>query len=554
MDMMEEFKQKFIEEADELITNLESSLLVLEKNPHEKEHIEQVFRVMHTLKGNGGMFGFNKISEFTHNLESIYDLVRNGQMEITGELLDTTLLSVDHLKVLLKQGDNIDNETLRTHKAFTRRIEEIINKKTQLQEVKPGYPPKDTNGVTSLPFENNQNSHSTYYISFRPNPYIFNNGTNPLYLLDEIHSLGQTLVMAHLDNIPPLNEFDYSKCYIWWEIFVSTEEDQSTLADIFIFVEDDSTINIQKISEGNLFEENIFNNYLEKLKRNNRIADLKELHNLINHYESERLVPFTAAPEIVVENQNIPYNEPSVVDFLPIETARYTKPETTISSIRVASDKVDTLMNLVSEMVTVQARMSLLAEKSNNPELINIAETMQKLSKQLRDNAFSISLIPIGSILTRFQRLVRDLSNDLKKKVNFIIEGEDTELDKNIIERLSDPLMHIIRNSLDHGIELPEKRKKAGKPEEGTLYFRAYHSGSNVHVEISDDGAGINTSRVLEKARLKGLITDNDQLTNKQIFNLIFSPGFSISQFFIITCFEQKSKDRKVLLTKFGGK
>jgi len=531
MDMMEEFKQKFIEEADELITNLESSLLVLEKSPHEKEHIEQVFRVMHTLKGNGGMFGFNKISEFTHNLESIYDLVRNGKMAITTDLLDTTLLSVDHLKILLKKGDNLDAKTLQAQNEFTRKIEQIISNKSGNQLVTQENLNNPNVVATGENFGVSTSNISTYYISFRPNPDIFNNGTNPLYLLDEIHGMGTTSVIAHFDSVPLLDEFNYSTCYAWWEVFVTTEETKSTLADVFIFVEDDSTIDIQKIADANLFEESVFVDYIENLKKANKIVDLKELQTLINEYEIEHAEQLTPLKEI--ENRIPEINEVVVENITPEEiipeetNQTKNRSENTISSIRVSSDKVDTLMNLVSEMVTVQARMSLLAEKSNNPELINISETMQKLSKQLRDNAFSISLIPIGSILTRFQRLVRDLSNELKKKVNFVIEGEDTELDKNIIERLSDPLMHIIRNSLDHGIESHERRIKDSKPEVGTIHFRAYHSGSNVHVEISDDGAGISKARVLEKARMKGLISDSDHLSEKEIFNLIFSPGFS---------------------------
>jgi two-component system chemotaxis sensor kinase CheA len=531
MDMMEEFKQKFIEEADELITNLESSLLVLEKNPHEKEHIEQVFRVMHTLKGNGGMFGFNKISEFTHDLESIYDLVRTGRMEISRELLDTTLQSVDHLKVLLRDGDDLDSDTLKIHKTYTGKIGQIISKKLKSPGESQEINQKATPNVLSGQTDATQKITSTYYISFRPNPYIFNNGTNPLYLIDEIHGLGTTSVIAHSDNVPDLVSFEFSRCYTWWEIFVSTEEDKSTIADVFIFVEDDSNIDIQRISESNLFEENILTDYLEKLRSCNGIVDLKELHNLINAHEFEQLDQIPQLPEMVGDKEIPVANVLPAEEMIPPEVSQpKNKAETTISSIRVSSDKVDTLMNLVSEMVTVQARMSLLAEKSTNPEFVNIAENLHKLSKQLRDNAFSISLIPIGSILTRFQRLVRDLSNDLKKKVNFIIEGEETELDKNIIERLSDPLMHIIRNSLDHGIELPEIRVKEGKQEEATLHFKAYHSGSNVHVEIIDDGAGINTARVLEKARQQGLISDSDHLTDKQIYSLIFTPGFSTAK------------------------
>jgi len=200
------------------------------------------------------------------------------------------------------------------------------------------------------------------------------------------------------------------------------------------------------------------------------------------------------------------------------------------SSIRVSSHKVETLINLVSEMVTTQARLSLLARNAQNSEILEVAESLEKLTRQLRDNAFEISLIPISSLVTRFQRLIRDLSKELNKEVIFEAEGTDTELDKTIIENLSDPLMHLFRNAIDHGLENKEERLAAGKTEKGKLLFKAYYSGTSVYIDITDDGKGIDTKKVKEKAIAKGFINENQKYTDKQIHELIMLPGFSTTE------------------------
>ena len=516
---MIELKQKFAEEADEQITNLESAILILENNPEEKEQIESVFRVMHTLKGSGGMFGFNKISEFTHDLETIYDLIRKRKLKIDTELLDITLLSVDHLKELLRNGDDLDENLERMHATYTKKIKEFADDK-----LRDGVNSNDEVSSDLLFRPGQEEIMTTYYISFKFNKKIYNNGNNPFYQLDDLHSLGDAFVIPHTDDIPELSQFDPEICYTWWEIFVATSKPRQEVADVFIFVEGDSKIIIQEIADESLFEIQPFVDYLGELKTNNEETDLKTIKKIIDELPEKVPPPPVAKP--MVEKQEAPgQNVNSDAGKIPAP-AKKTKGGV-ISSIRVASEKIDALMNLASEMVTVQARLNMFAEAKKDPELISIAENVQKLSKQLRDNAFSISLIPIGSILTQFQRLVRDLSAQLGKKVNFVIEGQGTELDKTIIERITDPILHILRNSLDHGIETPEVRRKAGKPEEGTITFKAFHSGSNIHVVISDDGNGIDPQVVHRKAIQNKLVGEEEVLSKKQILNLIFAPGFS---------------------------
>jgi len=540
---LDKLKDLFVQEANEQINKLEEATLQLENQPNDPEQIDTIFRVMHTLKGSGGMFGFDKISEFTHDLETIYDYVRKSILQVDKNLLDITLQSVDHLKELIKHGDNLEGQPLENHRRYTSLIKDFASRHIQKEQTVR----KVTGKTFSSPAIYSNTDTNTYYISFKPNEYAFNNGTNPLYLLDEFHTRGKAYAIPHSNSIEELDKFVPEKCYVWWEIFVATSENQGTLADVFIFVEDDSSIIIRKVADYNLFELPEFVDYLANIKNQGKEVDLKQVKKIYNE-----------APPVIAKNPDTPTNDflkepifigdktPALtIDLAPLPKDEITsiaqtsdnvqkaeKPQVVavaeaISSIRVSSEKIDTLMNLVSELVTIQARLTMQAETIKDPDLISISEQVQKLSMQLRDNAFSISLIPIGSVVTRFQRLVRDLSASLNKEVDFIIEGQATELDKTIIERITDPLLHILRNSLDHGIESAEVRRKKGKTERGTIALKAYHSGSNIHIEISDDGAGIDPARILRKAIQNKLVNENDSLTKKQILNLIFTPGFS---------------------------
>jgi two-component system chemotaxis sensor kinase CheA len=499
---MENFRRKFIEEATEHINELEKALLQLERDPENKEIVEKVFRIMHSLKGGGAMFGFDKISEFTHNLENVYDLVRNGQMHVSKDLLDSTLASVDHLSNLLNDDKSALQSTIQKHAELSARISEII---IQKQALSIDTAQKKVISAEDPAVASVDDKTSTFYILFQPHESIFDNGTNPLYLLDEIYGLGTCLAIPHLTKVPAFADIEAAKCYTYWEIFLSTESSINSITDVFIFVEDECTIDIHKLSDNNLLVNKHFIDKIEDLKKGNKDIGINDLLALVT--------------KLSVTN---------VVKEKKTEERTSTAPkENSISSIRVSSEKLDTLMNLVSELVTTQARLTLYSDQGGNSELIAISENVQKLSRQLRDIAFSIVLIPIENLLTRFQRLVRDLSQELKKEVAFIAEGTDTELDKTIIENLTDPLLHILRNSLDHGIEDPATRLKLGKPRQGTILLKAFYSGANVHIQISDDGSGIDPERIKQKAISKGLISADATLSHKELIDLVFLPGFS---------------------------
>jgi len=496
---MDKFKNKFKEEATENINDLEDALLLIEKDTENKELVERIFRAMHSLKGGGAMFGFKLLSEFTHHLETLYDLVRVGTFRINRELLDITLASVDHMKTLLTNEDLDSAELKAYHVDLSVQIRKFIEKDNHIQVI------QEESTINKKEVLNIK----SYYIYFEPDEDIFRDGTNPILLLDELHTLGNCKVFAHFNKVPEIDKIDITKCYTYWEILLATDEDVNWISDVFIFIEDQCKIEINEIADYDITLNKEVINQISQLSQERKDIGVNEIQKIlksktIKEKETESL-------EKVIKSSG---TLPSVK-------------ENTISSIRVASDKLDHLMNLVSELVTTQASLSLFADESGNPELLAISENVQKLSRQLRDNAFDIVLIPIDTMLTRFQRLVRDLSKELNKSVVFSAEGADTELDKTIIESLTEPVLHILRNCLDHGIESLEIRRKLNKPEQGKIILKAFYSGAMVHIQLHDDGAGIDPEKIRSKAIEKGIIKRDTELNKKEILDLIFLPGFS---------------------------
>jgi len=496
---MDNFQKKFIEEAIDLINNLEETLLRLEKKPGDNELIAAVFRIMHSLKGGGGMFGFDDISHFTHNLETIYDEVRNNRLKLTEELLSVTFSAVDHLRNLLNNNALADPLIKKNHLLLLQKVDEIQNNlSSNTQERKSVYEE----------VEEPKSTEKSYFIQFIPNESVMDNGTNPLYLIDEICSLGSTKVFVRTLKIPLLSKFTTSKCYVFWEIILATSKDINEIKDVFIFVEGDSELSIDKVADFNILSNKLLMEQFEsKFVKVDRI-------------DQKTLIPFIKEKETEVKNQKITVKE---------KLNNFTK-DNVISSIRVDSEKIDQLMNLVSELVTTQASLSLYVEENQVYELNQLSENIENITRQLRDTAFSISLIPIETMLTRFHRLIRDLSVEFNKNIEFITEGAETELDKTLVQGLTDPLMHIIRNSVDHGIELEAERISKGKTPQGMIYLKAYYSGANVVIKIQDDGRGINPEIIRQKAIEKELITLDSQLTDREMLDLVFLPGFSTAE------------------------
>ncbi|MGK7397119.1 MAG: chemotaxis protein CheA [Candidatus Cyclobacteriaceae bacterium M3_2C_046] len=496
---MENLEAIFREEAFDLINDLEKSLFNLEANPTDKSLIERVFRVMHTLKGNCNMFGYEGMGEFTHSLENIYDLVREDKLPLNRDILDVSLMSLDHLKALINDSKIADPHNQAMHQDLTGKIQGIINQESDPEEKEKPEAKSDLD-------ISNGNVH-TYYILFRPNDSILKNGTNPLYLLDELNALGNCKITPHTIDIPEMDQLDPTTCYIFWDIYLATDKNMQSIYDVFIFVEKECQLEVHKVVEGNLLDKKEFVDKVDEelsFKEDINVNELKDFaQSLFKIVKGQR----------TSQSQNQPDKKDSLV-----------------SSIRVSSEKLDDLMNLVSELVTTQASLSLIADNSESPELLAIAENIEKISRRLRDNTFSICLIPIENLITRFQRLVRDLSQELNKKIEFVTEGADTELDKSIIDSLADPLLHILRNSIDHGIEDAETRQKQGKPEKGRILLKAFYSGTHVMIQIKDDGKGIDPEKIKSKAISKGLIAPDAILSEREVFDLLFLPGFSTAQ------------------------
>tara|TARA_B100000809_G_scaffold1942_1_gene2250 strand:- start:537 stop:2612 length:2076 start_codon:yes stop_codon:yes gene_type:complete len=501
---MSDMNSIYEEEVLELLEKLESSLLLLEITPNDDGLVEEIFRSMHTIKGSSGMFGYDNVAAFVHNLESIYDQIREGKLETTKQLIDVTLTSLDHIKRIVKDPDLKDENNDLSQKKLTDQIisimgEQALQVKNDLIEIKDDLVEKEI---------------LSYYISFIPNEDIFDNGTNPLFILDELFELGDCKIFPQFKNIENIEDFDPTKCLSFWELLIATKSSKEELKDVFLFVEGDSEIKIETLCNYNIVEVEPTKSFVTQL---NKI----ECGNPINIEELKKIIsdnPVQKNKKIIRSNSVKEFNK-EVEDNLTQEKR--------ISSIRVASDKLDSLMNIVSELVTTKASLSLYAENNPTPELEIISENVEKLSRQLRDTAFGMTLIPIKNIMNRFQRLIRDVSAELGKTIDFEIEGDETELDKNIIESLTDPLMHILRNSLDHGIESKDERQAVNKSPTGKILLKAFYSGPNVHIQIKDDGKGINPEIIKAKAVDKGLLSEDADLSEKEILDFIFHPGFS---------------------------
>ena len=514
IDELQAHRQAFREEAGELLSELETSLLEWEDSPQDQELLGRIFRAMHTIKGSGAMFGFDAVAEFTHQVESALDQARSGKLPCSPRLIDLTLRARDHIRCLLDEsfgGPPADGQV----------TEELRSSFQSLQgeppHEEPAAPPEVGPAVSGV--------EQTYRIEFRPSPGLFANGTDPLLLLDELRAMGQCAVIAHWQDIPPLDEYVSDACYTWWDIILTTDRDQNDIRDVFIFVEGDCQLEVELIDAPNLPQDE---------------ADYKRLGEILlekGDITTDKLVEALREQrrlgELLVEKGTVGPDRVNAAlrEQQQVRQARQRRQtDTEFATIRVPSQRLDILADLVGEMVSVQARLSSAAAARADAEMTTIAEQVERLTTELRHNTMIIRMLPIGTLFNKFKRLVRDLSRDLGKMVEMVTVGEETELDKTVIERLGDPLVHLIRNSVDHGIEPPDVRQAAGKPATGKVTVTAVHSGAYVLIQIQDDGAGLDPEVIRVKAMEKGLIEAGSDLSRKQIFDLIFEPGFSTAK------------------------
>jgi two-component system, chemotaxis family, sensor kinase CheA len=516
--MMEQAIATYREEASELLAELETSLLELEDTPDDDDLINRVFRAMHTIKGSGAMFGFDEIAAFTHEVETVFDMVRNGKMTVTKQLLDLTLKSRDHILALLNASaghDDVDRS----------QGNEIIANLHQLLPQTETGPASQTPQNAPAPLEDQPSDESTWRIRFRPNRELLLCGSNPISLLNELRGLGTCHVIAQLDEIPLLDDLVCEQCYIYWDIILTSTRGEDAIRDVFIFVEDDCDIKIELIDSGGLIDREHGYKKLGYILVERGDLSIEEMQTTLTQQKrfGELLVEQgIVAPEKV---------QSALIEQQHVKNVRQERSATSTSdsaaSIRVPAERLDQLINLVGEMVTVQAHLSQVSLARGDTTFIAISEEVERLTNELRDTALNIRMLPIGSTFSKFKRLVRDLSQELGKEIEMETFGAETELDKTVIEKLNDPLVHIIRNSIDHGIETPEIRRAAGKSPIGTVCLGAVHSGDSVLLTIKDNGAGLDRDAIRAKAIERGLLAANADASDKEIYAQIFAPGFS---------------------------
>jgi two-component system chemotaxis sensor kinase CheA len=486
----DQFKHSFREEGREILVELEAALLELNANRGDLELVGRVFRALHTLKGSGAMFGFEDLATFTHNLENAFDEVRNGRLEVSSELVDLTLSALDQIRAMLEEGSED------AAPADPDACAEILVKVRHLTGKPESGSGKEKNAPDHAGFgtglEIETGALREWAIHFAPGADFMLNGANPLLLLEELRQLGGLSVRASMAALPPLSEMDPERCYIHWEMVLATAAAREAIRDVFIFVEDCCELTIEPATKSASGADSI------------------------------------AAPAVTGATEQ---TARAVEDPRATCGGRraYDTPGNA-SSLRVPAAKLDQFVDLVGELVTVQARLSEIAAQHDDPELAVVSEEIERLTSSLRENSMNIRMMPIRATFEKFRRLVHDLARDLGKSVELAIEGADTELDKTVIDQLSDPLMHLIRNSMDHGIEAPDLRIACGKRRGATIHLSARHSGASVLITVHDDGGGIDADAVRNRAIERGLVAADAQLTQSEIFALIFQPGFSTAK------------------------
>jgi two-component system chemotaxis sensor kinase CheA len=438
--------QLFLLEADDLLTRVEEIALELQEGVAAGDRIHQLFRAFHTIKGSGAMFGFDAVAAFTHHVETTLDHVREGSIPVTRELIELILQARDQIKAMLASGQQSSGNTGKITAAL----------QSLPRPGSAGAPAPETKS-------------RVWRILFRPSLDLFLSGSNPALLLDELRSFGPCTVLMHDEDVPPLARIQPDRCYLWWTITLQTERSVDEIRDVFLFVSDESKIEIEP-------------------------------------EESTQTAP--AGPAAA---------EPG-------------KASLSESTVRVPSDRLDRLVNLVGELVVNQSRLRQAIPRDAAAELAAPVEEIERLVDELRDHVLAIRMMPLETTFRRFKRLVHDLAAELGKEIDLITEGGKTEPDKTVLDQLADPLVHLVRNSIDHGIERAEERLARNKPRRGTVRMSACHTGASVVVTIADDGRGLDCDAIRAKAIEKHLIATDARLSEKETFHLIFQPGFSTAR------------------------
>ncbi len=517
----------FMEEVGETLAELDGALLELEKSPRDAELVNRVFRAVHTLKGACDMFGVDAAVALAHAVESVFDHVRGGWREVDKALLDLAFAARDRFAAMLAEGADLEAEK---DAALSEALRELlrgtnldVSSHARAGETAPPAP--ETLGPQAGEAEAPP-APRTFRVTYAPKRLDGEGAGDVLALLDELRGLGECRVEADLSRTPLLDRFDPTACPVRFTVLLTTDRGENAIRDVFIFLDDETEATVESVEEWEL-------------------ADV---------WRTPKAPPATgeavAAPPSVTRGDApapagvpIPPREDSADRAsgpstpvapagaaAPALEARKTPAREPVHSLRVDAAKLDDLVDLVGELVIAQARLSQLAGAIGHTALTGVAEEIERLSNELRDNTLGIRMLPIGTTFGRFRRLVRDLSSEMHKRIELVTEGGETELDKTVIEQLGDPLVHLLRNSIDHGIESPTERMEHGKPPVGRIVLSAEHAGGEVVIRIIDDGRGMDPGKIRAKAVEKGLVSAESRLTEGEIFSLIFLPGFSTAE------------------------
>jgi two-component system chemotaxis sensor kinase CheA len=538
-DEFAQFQDAFFEEAAEHLATVEEGLLALEQHPEDLELLGKIFRSAHSIKGASGMFGFNAVAQFTHKMETLLDLLRNGQKVVTPAIADLLLKSTDCLKTLIdavKHGSAVDNEMVQR---LTSELAAASDMKVEAA----------TALSTPLPLTPYPSRHFT--IAWTPPAWLFQRGLDPLQTFKELGSLGTlSEVTVDTSKLPELVTIDPEVCYLSWTMKLETVKDRDIVDAVFEFVREDSVLVITEEVRGKELgvrgEEQLSSHepssapHASPLTPDGIEGEPKPLGEILvesgvvtRDALEKALSQQKRVGDILIEQHAATPQQISQALQKQQESAAHAKKGTDTASIRVDTAKIDKLINLVGELVITQSMLSDLGSRfamCQMPVLMERLAQLERNTREIQERVMGIRMLPIGTAFSRFPRLVRDLSAKAGKKIQLVLSGEETELDKTVIEAIGDPLTHLVRNSADHGLEQPEERLDNNKPELGTIRLNAFHEGGNICITVEDDGRGLNREKILAKAVKQGLIGESEKITDDQIWGLIFKPGFSTAE------------------------
>ncbi|MCU7836446.1 MAG: chemotaxis protein CheA [gamma proteobacterium symbiont of Taylorina sp.] len=536
---IDENVQIFISEGEELLQDMEDSLLELEESD-DPEVLNTIFRAAHTIKGSAGLFGLDHIIHFTHVVENVLDDMRNCMIPTSSELITVLMRSRDHIVSLLEgivdddEGNKEEEaELIQLLKAFQGTVADELVAAADSNEVESSAEPLAEDGEVSAEGEHSLTDH--YHISLRLGEDTFRQGFDPASMFRQLSDLGEIKETVFIpQTLPSLDDLDPESCYLGWEIAIHSDFRKEKISEIFQYLDG---CHLSILAPQSHFSE--YKHLIEQLPEEEmalgqillQTGSLTqgELQRVLNqqkeNIESGELESENRTGDLLVENQVV--QKEVVEEALNKQTKVREQKQKALSFVKVDSEKLDKLINLVGELVINGAKLNMITENIADEELNETMEGMTMSLEDLREIALGLRMVPIGTTFNRFHRVIRDTSKDLNKEINLEIYGADTELDKTVIEKIGDPLMHLIRNSMDHGIEMPDDRQLAGKSREGTITLQAQHEAGYITIQIKDDGKGLNPEMLLEKAIEKGIVKDNQKLSKQECLNLIFAAGFS---------------------------